>query len=161
MTDGAGRHFKNKSNFQNLLFHEKDFGVTADWHYHATAHGKGACDGIGANIKRGAKPVSLQVSSSNHILTLEELYNWAKDYCKETKVFYSSKESYEETVLKLKPRLNKAKSVPGTLQYYAIIPIDESTLKLKKTSLSSEYKVFRKKTLKPKTKKLSTLKNKR
>ena len=160
LTDGAGQHFKNKSNFQNLLFHEKDFGVTAEWHFHATAHGKGACNGIGANLKRGAKRASLQVSSSNHILTPEELYNWAKDYCKETKVFYSSKESYEETVLKLKPRLNKAKSIPGTLQYHAIIPIDQSTLKLKKTSLSSEYKIFPKKTIKPKTKKLSTLKNK-
>ena len=40
LTDGAGQHFKNKSNFQNLLFHEKDFGVTAEWHFHATAHGK-------------------------------------------------------------------------------------------------------------------------
>ena len=66
----------------------------------------------------------------------EELYNWAKDYCKETKVFYSSKESYEETVFKLKPRLDKAKSIPGTLQYHAIIRIDESTLKLRKTSLA-------------------------
>ena len=134
MTDGAGQYFKNKSNFQNLLFHEKDFGFTAEWHFHATAHGKGACDGIGANLKRGAKRASLQVSSSNHIWTPEELYNWAKHYCEETKVFYSSKESYEETVLKLKPRLNKAKSIPGTLQYHAIIPIDQSTLKLKKTS---------------------------
>ena len=157
-TDGAGQHFKNKSNFQNLFFHKKDFGVTAEWHFYATAHGKGACDGIGANLKRGAKRASLQVTSSNHILTPEELYNWAKDYCKETKVFYSSKESYEETVLKLKPRLDKAKSIPGTLQYHAIILIDESTLKLKKTSLSSEYKIFPKKTAKTKTKKLSTLK---
>ena len=161
LTDGAGQHFKNKSNFQNLLFHEKDFGVTAEWHFHATAHGKGACDGIDAILKRGAKRASLQVSSSNHILTPKELYNWGKDYCKETEVLYSSKESYNETILKLKPRLNKVKSIPGTLQYHAIIPIDESTLKLKKTSLSSEYKIFPKKTVKPKTKKLCTLKNKR
>ena len=55
LTDGADQHFKNKSNFHNLLFHEKDFGVTAEWHFHATAHGKGACDGIGANLKRAAK----------------------------------------------------------------------------------------------------------
>ena len=80
LTDGAGQHFENKSNFQNLLFHEKDFGVTAEWHFHATAHGIRACDGIGANLKRAAKQASLQVSSSNHILTPEELYNLAKDY---------------------------------------------------------------------------------
>ena len=118
------------------------------------AHRKGACDDIGANLKRGAKRASLQVSSSNHILTPEELYNWAKDYYKETKVFYSSKESYEETVLKLKPRLDKAKSIPGTLQYHAIIPIDESTLKLKKTTLSSEYKIFPKKNSENKNQKI-------
>ena len=30
LTDGAGQHFKNKSNFQNLLFNDKDFGVTTE-----------------------------------------------------------------------------------------------------------------------------------
>ena len=54
---------------------QKDFGVTVEWHFHATAHGKGAFDGIGANLKRGTKRASLQVSCSNHILTPEELYN--------------------------------------------------------------------------------------
>ena len=33
LTDGAGQHFKNKSNFPNLLFHEKDFEVTAECHF--------------------------------------------------------------------------------------------------------------------------------
>lgn len=160
LTDGAGQHFKNKSNFQNLLFHQKDFGVEAEWHFYATAHGKGACDGIGANLKRGAKRASLQISANNHILTPEELYNWAKDYCKETKVFYSSKSSYDNTVLKLKPRLDKAKCIPGTLQYHAVIPIDNNTLKLKKTSLSSEYKIFPKKIVKTNKKELSAQKKK-
>ena len=68
VTYGAGQHFKNKSNFQNLLFHEKDFGVLSEWHFYATAHGKGACDGIGTN--------------NNHISTPKKLYNWAKNYCK-------------------------------------------------------------------------------
>ena len=91
LTDGAGQHFKNKSNFQNLLFHEKDFGSTAECHFHATAHGKGACDSIGANLKRGVKRANLQVSFSNHVLTPDELYNWAKDYCKKNKVFIAVK----------------------------------------------------------------------
>lgn len=146
LTDGAGQHFKNKSNFQNLLYHEKDFGIPAEWIFHATAHGKNACDGIGANLKRGAKRASLQLSSNQRILTPQDLYNWAKSYCKETTVFYSSKESYDKTTLELKPRLDAAKSIPGTLQLHAIIPIGESKLMLKKTSLSSEYEIFPKKT---------------
>ena len=60
-------------------------------------------------------------------------------------------------ILKLKPRLDKAKSIPGTLQYHDIILIDEIILKLKKTSLISEYKIFPKRTAK-KQKILSTLK---
>ena len=156
VTDGAGQHFKNKSNFHNLLFHEKDFGVTAEWHFHATAHGKGGCDGLGANIKRGARRASLQLSSKNQILTSVDLYNWAKKYCKETVVYYSSKESYEKTAIELKSRLDEAKSIPGTLQYHAIIPMSENRFKLKKTSMSLEYKTFpkeaKRKTIKKTTK---------
>ena len=158
LTDGAAQHFKNKTNFQNLLFHEKDFGVPAEWHFYATAHGKGACDGIGANIKRGARRASLQVSSRNHILTPEDLFNWAKNYCKETKVFYSSKESYEKNVSELKLRLEDAKTVPGTLQYHAVIPIGECRLKLKKTSLSCKYDIFPKETAKQKKEEESLMK---
>ena len=43
-TDGAGQHFENKSNFQNLIFHYEHFSVEAEWHFHATAHGKNGCD---------------------------------------------------------------------------------------------------------------------
>lgn len=46
ITDGAGQQFKNKSMFANLLAHEKDFLIKAECHFHATAHGKGACDGV-------------------------------------------------------------------------------------------------------------------
>lgn len=145
LTDGAGQHFKNKNNMQNLLCHKKDFGISAEWDFYATAHGKGACDGIGANLKRGARRTSLQLSSKNRILTAEDLYEWAKNYCKETKVFYSSKNDYEKSVLELKPRLDQAKAIPGTLQYHAFIPLNQNTLKLQKTSLSSQYQIFPKK----------------
>lgn len=135
ITDGAGQHFKNKNNMQNLLYHNKDFGISAEWHFYATAHGKGACDGIGANLKRGTKRASLQLSCINRILTAENLYEWAKNYCKETKVFYNSKndnskDDYEKSVEKLKPRLDKAKSIPGTLQFHAFIPLNQNTFKL-------------------------------
>ena len=48
-TDGAAQHFTNKYNFINLLHHEMDFGIPAEWHFYVTAHGKGRCDGIGGN----------------------------------------------------------------------------------------------------------------
>lgn len=33
-------------------YHEDEFVITAEWHFPATSHGKGACDGEGGNIKR-------------------------------------------------------------------------------------------------------------
>ena len=33
ITGGAAQHFKNKNNFQNLLHHEKDFKIKAEWHF--------------------------------------------------------------------------------------------------------------------------------
>lgn len=59
-SDGAGSQYKNKFNFINLLNHEKDFSIKAEWHFFATAHGEGACDGIGGSVKRSARRASLQ-----------------------------------------------------------------------------------------------------
>ena len=96
ITDGAAQHFKNKNNFQNLLHREEDFKIKAEWHFFATAHGKSGCDGIGANLKRGTLRASLQLTGAQKILTAYDLYNWAQNYSKETKIFYSSKEVYEK-----------------------------------------------------------------
>lgn len=59
-TDGAPQQFKNKYNFINLMYHETDFGIPCEWHFHATAHGKGPGDGIGGTLKRLARISSLQ-----------------------------------------------------------------------------------------------------
>jgi len=58
-TDDAKQHFKNRFQISNLLHHEEDFGILAEWHFHATAHGKGGCDGVGAAFKREATRASL------------------------------------------------------------------------------------------------------
>ena len=59
-SDGAAQHFKNKHNFQNFLHHYEDFSVEAEWQFHATAHEKNACDGIGASIKSHARRANLR-----------------------------------------------------------------------------------------------------
>uniref|UniRef100_A0ABD2WEA9 Uncharacterized protein n=1 Tax=Trichogramma kaykai TaxID=54128 RepID=A0ABD2WEA9_9HYME len=155
-TDGAAQHFKNKNNFTNLKHHEKDFGVPAEWHFSATGHGKGACDGIGANIKRGARRTSLQLTVKNHITSAESLYEWAKGHCKETEIFLSKKTDYDQTSLELQPRFETSKEIPGTLQYHAFIPTNDNSLILKKISSSTTYDIFPK----VKKEKLNSDKNK-
>lgn len=53
-TDGCAAQYKNKKNFVNIVKHSDDFGIPCEWHFHATAHGKGPCDGIGGTVKRMA-----------------------------------------------------------------------------------------------------------
>eukprot|EP00731_Ephydatia_muelleri_P036614 Em0290g3a len=39
--------YKNRKNFVNLAFHMEDFKLPAEWHFFATAHGKGPYNGLG------------------------------------------------------------------------------------------------------------------
>ena len=43
----------------NLCYHKEDFWVQAEWHFYATSHGKGPCDGIGGTVKCLAAMTSL------------------------------------------------------------------------------------------------------
>ena len=54
---------KIKKTFINLCFHEADFGVPAEWHFSATSHGKGACDGVGGTVKDRLQ----ELASSDHM----------------------------------------------------------------------------------------------
>ena len=87
-SDGAASQYKNQKHFVKLCLHNHDFGIKAEWHFSATSHGKGACDGLGGTVKRLAAKASLQspmkTSKSklakpyeDQIMTLFQLYEWA------------------------------------------------------------------------------------
>ena len=59
-SDGCAAQYKNKYNFTNLCMHEHDFGLSAEWNFFATAHGKSPCDGIGGSVKRVTAVESLK-----------------------------------------------------------------------------------------------------
>lgn len=77
-SDGAVSQYKNRFNMINLLNHEQDFGVSAEWHFFGTAHGKGPSDGLGGTLKRLATRASLQ---GTVIQTPKQLYDWASSNC--------------------------------------------------------------------------------
>ena len=60
-SDGAPQQFKNFKNILNIYFHFQDFGIVVDWNFFPTAHGKGACDGLGGLVKRSAANASLRL----------------------------------------------------------------------------------------------------
>ena len=58
----------------NLFFHHHDRGgITADWNFFGTSHGKNICDGIGGTVKRLLTKASLQ---GNMLNSLEEIYQF-------------------------------------------------------------------------------------
>ena len=78
VSDGAPHHFKNNKNILNLTYHRSDFGIPASWSFCATAHGKGAVDGIGAAIKYRATKRVLSGNSTDAILTPYDLFKFAQ-----------------------------------------------------------------------------------
>ena len=59
-SDGASAQYKNRKNFVNTCYHKSDFSIAAEWHFFATSHSKGPCDGIGGSTKRLVMKASLQ-----------------------------------------------------------------------------------------------------
>lgn len=77
-SDGCAGQYKNRKNIANLINHERDFGCSAEWHFFATSHGKGPCDGVGGTLKRAATIGSLQRPLENQILTANDLFEFAE-----------------------------------------------------------------------------------
>ena len=55
-----------------------DFGVEAEWHYFATSHDKGPCNGVGGLLKRMATRACLQRPYQDQTQTHHQLYEFAE-----------------------------------------------------------------------------------
>lgn len=135
-SDGAAGQYKNKKNFMNLLHHKTDFQVTAEWHFFATSHGKGPCDGVGGTIKRLAAYASLQ---GTQISNPTELYDWARSNITGISFSFTSKKEHEEESRVLNSeRFVSLKTVPGTRCIHSVVPLSENKLSVKMYSGSPE-----------------------
>lgn len=93
-SDGAASQYKNRKNFLNLCHHKKDFGIEAEWHFSATSHGKGACDGLGGTIKRLAVRASLKRPFNEQIMAPRQLFEWACESIPTVHFGYCTSEDY-------------------------------------------------------------------
>ena len=135
-SDGCAGQYKNCKNFINLCYHLEDFGVPAEWHFFATSHGKGPCDGVGGTVKRQAAKASLQRVYTDQITTPHELFTFCHTQLQGiTFKFITTNEwSIEETLLK--ERFSKAKTIAGTQQLHSFVPVDTTTLQVREYSAS-------------------------
>ena len=138
-SDGSAAQFKNRKNFINLCFHETDFSVSAEWHFYATSHGKGPCDGVGGTVKHLAARASLQRPYSNQIMTPHQLYNWCVDNLKTCDFEYITISQHSEEEQLLQERFKNARTISGTQKLHAFIPINSQKLITKVYSNSEMY----------------------
>ena len=139
-SDGAASQYKNRKNFLNLCYHQDDFGIPAEWHFSATSHGKGACDGLGGTVKRLAARESLQRPYEEQIITPFQLYEWASQTIPSVTFAYCTTEEYQSEKAHLEIRFQKSRTIPGTRSLHSFVPVSNDTLTTKRYSLSSTSK---------------------
>lgn len=132
-TDGCAGQYKNRKNFVNVYFHKIDFGYECEWHFHATSHGKGPCDGLGGTIKRSDTRASLARAYENQIDTASSKIDMNFDY--------ASKEECESMAINLAERFDAAKQIKGTLKYHCYIPKGNGELLVKYYSSDANHKM--------------------
>lgn len=142
-TDGCAGQYKNFKNFVNVYFHKIDFGYDCEWHFHATSHGKGPCDGLGGILKRSATRASLARAYENQIDTAEILFEWASSSNMDMNFDYASTEEYESMAINLSDRFAAAKQIKGTLKYHCYIPKEGGELAVKFYSSDTDHKMVK------------------
>lgn len=142
-SNGAPQQFQNYKNFVNVYNHERDFGIPAEWHFCATAHGKGPCDGLGGTVKRLAARASLQLPMDQQITTPKELFQWADLNIPGTAIRYTGVGDYNNARNLLQARFENVRSIPRTQKHHCVIPAVNGTVKTKIFSSDVEFETHR------------------
>ena len=140
-SDGAASQYKNLKNFINLCSHQADFGISIEWHFSATSHGKGACDGLGDTVKRLKTKASPQRPYEDQIMTPFHLYEWASSNIPAVFFDYCSVEEYENEKMNIERRFENCQTIPGTHRLHCFIPQSQDTLLIKRYSAWSSSHV--------------------
>lgn len=138
-SDGCAAQFKNKYTLSNLRYMKEDYGVTGEWHFFATSHGKGAVDGIGGLLKRivwnGVK------SRKTVIQTALDFYSYAKNKVNHVSLFYIPQADIIDCQPGLNQRWSNIRSIKG-LQSNHFFKVEDKKLHLRRTSTSQSSSVF-------------------
>lgn len=113
--------------------------MTAEWHFFATSHGKGPCDGLGGTLKRIARRTSLQLlgPSAQQIDTPLRFYWWAKEKFKNSiHIEWVNTEDVAKVTEALPERFGfkAAPAADGIFSSHAILPLSGNVVVLKQYS---------------------------
>jgi hypothetical protein len=122
-SDGACSQFKNYYTLSLVNFARDDFGITINWHFFATSHGKSAADGAGAVVKRG---VGMRVlSGSNDVYNASEFVDCVKTFAVNTNILLVTAEDFTEELSFLRQRWQRIKPIPNVRKYHCFKPSDD------------------------------------
>lgn len=142
-SDGCAAQYKNRKNFINLCHHREDFGMPAEWHFFATSHGKGPCDGIGGTVKRLAARASLQRPYNKQILTPRQLFEFGCSEIPTVNFHYTTIEEHENESALLKERFESTRTIAGTHRLHSFRPISTKELEVRDFSTSDDKRIER------------------
>jgi len=97
--------------------------MPAEWHFFATSHGKGPCDGVGGTVKRLAEKASLQRPFDKQIMTPHQLFEFAVSEIPSVKFHYATNNEYLEQASYLKNRFETTRTIAGTHRLHSFISI--------------------------------------
>ena len=140
-SDGCAAQYKNCKNLVNLCYHKEDFGIQAEWHFFATSHGKGPCDGVRGTVKHEAAKASLQRPYHNQIMTTYQLYTFAKENIHGISFEYLTANDWQIESTILKERFSNAKTIPGTQKLHCFNPLSTYELQVQDYSSSSVSRI--------------------
>ena len=134
-TDGCAAQYKNKKNFINVCHHQQDFGIPCEWNFFATAHGKGACDGIGGTAKRAVYRESLRRPLRDQILDAQTMFSYLTEtFQTKIRFVYVSSKKIEANALVLRDRFGAAVLVKGTKSFHRFTPVSLSSIMVRELS---------------------------
>ena len=110
--------------------HRDDFDISAEWHFSATSHGKGACDGLGGTVKRLAVRASLQRPYNDQIMTPCQLFDWACTNVPAVQFGYCSTEEYEREQHYLEHHFEQSCTIPGTRKLHSFVHISKGKVRV-------------------------------
>lgn len=138
-SDGAGSQYKNKKNFFQLCQYKATHGFDVEWHFFATSHGKGPCDGIGGAFKRNAAKASLQRPYNNQIVNARDLFTWATSTDSAIAFRFCSEAAYNRIERHLKNKFNKVNVISATRSYHSFVPKSDKTIEVRCFSDCAQY----------------------
>ena len=105
----------------------KLISASQQWHFFATSHGKGPCDGLGGTIKRLATKASLQRCTegmhSEQILSPTAFFEFCCQNIKNIEFVFTTYNDYDEESNLLSSRHSEAITIAGTQQFHFFSPV--------------------------------------